>query len=108
MGPRMRLALVAGVLSVLAVGCGGSSSETPPPLQPDPTSARYTGPRFPSADDEAPAPTPAEPDEDPGLDQPRRAAPATWGSGKATPSAPKMTSPTALPESGELGVPAAN
>jgi len=96
----MRFVLLPLLLSLSALGCGGSSSETPPPLQPDPTSERYTGPRMPSAaDDVAVAPTP-EPEDD-GLEQPRKPAPATWGSGKSapSPSTPKMTSPTALPPS---------
>jgi len=111
MSRRMRFALLASVLcavAVLAVGCGGSSSETPPPLLPDPTSASYTGPRMPSAADDvaAPAPAPAEP-EDQRLDEPRRPGKATWGTGKAQPaSEPKMTSPTALPPASASAVPA--
>jgi hypothetical protein len=96
--------LVLALCSLLpCLGCGGSSSETPPPLEPDPTSIRYTGPRFPSADD-ALAPTPpAEPDEDDLPARSRKPATATWGSGKVTPNvarpaaAPTMTSPTAAP-----------
>lgn len=103
----MRFASLLFCLSLSALGCGGSSSETPPPLQPDPTSERYTGPRMPSAaDDVAQAPAP-EPEDD-GLDQPRKPALATWGSGKPAPgpSAPRMTSPTAVPASSATATPA--
>lgn len=78
MAPPMRFALLAFLLPLTALACGGSSSETPPPLEPDPTSARYTGPRLPRADDPQPAAA-AEPDEDDLPVQPRHAAPATWG-----------------------------
>ena len=79
MAPRMRPALFLLALSLTALGCGGSSSETPPPLEPDPTSARYTGPRVPKAtDDAAPAPA-AEVDEDDKPKQSHRPAAATWG-----------------------------
>jgi hypothetical protein len=101
----MRSALLALLLSLAALGCGGSSSETPPPLEPDPTSGRYTGPRLPNAADDAAADAAAAlgPDanaDDAALLRPQRPATATWGSGR-TPTnpaaAPKMTSPTALP-----------
>lgn len=101
MGRRMRFAVLPLLLSLCAVACGGSSSETPPPLQPDPTSARYTGPRMPNPADDAAPPASAEPVEDDADDQPRKPAAATWGTGKATHAAPapapQMTSPTALP-----------
>jgi hypothetical protein len=97
----MRFALLPFLLSLSAVACGGSSSETPPPLQPDPTSERYTGPRMPSAGDDAVQPSPRELAEEDTAELPRRAAAATWGSGKAppspSPSLPNMASPTALP-----------
>jgi hypothetical protein len=102
----MRFALIGFCLSLPALGCGGSSSETPPPLQPDPTSARYTGPRMPSAADDVAAAAP-EPEEDDAADQPRRPAAATWGSGKTPTSAPKMTSPTALPPASATVAPGA-
>jgi hypothetical protein len=79
MAQRMRFARLAFLLSLPALGCGGSSSETPPPLEPDPTSARYSGPRVQKAGEE-PAPAPAaEPDEDDVPAKPRKAAPGTWG-----------------------------
>lgn len=85
----MRLLVPALLLSLLASGCGGSSSETPPPLEPDPTSLRYTGPRMPSAEaTPAPALEP-EPDDDAPA-KPKKPAAGTWGSGK-TP-APALSS----------------
>jgi hypothetical protein len=93
----MRFALVGYFCLLGAVGCGGSSSETPPPLQPDPTSARYTGPRFPAADD-SPPPAVAG-DDDYATDLPRKPARATWGSGHAPATAssvPPMSSPNAV------------
>lgn len=93
----MRFALLSSVLALYAIGCGGSSSETPPPLPPDPTSERYTGPRLPSAANDVPLSAPAEPEEDDAAERPRKPAAATWGTGKAPASAPSMTSPTALP-----------
>ena len=86
----MRLLVPALLLSLLGLGCGGSSSETPPPLEPDPTSLRYTGPRLPSAD-ATPAPAAAAaPDEDDLPATPKKPAAGTWGSGK-TP-APALSS----------------
>jgi hypothetical protein len=79
MAPRMRFAVFSLWLSFTAVGCGGSSSETPPPLEPDPTSARYTGPRVPKASDDVAPTSAAEPDEDDKPGQPQRPAAATWG-----------------------------
>ncbi len=105
MGPRMRFAPFVCALSLLAVGCGGSSSETPPPLLPDPTSARYTGPRMPNAAGDVASPAPAEPEDDT-AEKPRRPAAATWGSGKAPQTAPKMTSPAALPTPSGAAMPA--
>ena len=97
----MRFVMLPLVLWLSAAACGGSSSETPPPLQPDPTSERYTGPRFPSAEDDTAQASPSESAEQDTADLPRRAAAATWGSGKVAPtpapSVPDMSSPTALP-----------
>jgi hypothetical protein len=100
MAPRMRIAFPALGLVLLSAACGGSSSETPPPLEPDPTSARYTGPRLTNpADDAVPAAAP-EPDEDVATG-PQKAGRSTWGSGRTAPTPapalPSMTSPTALP-----------
>jgi len=95
----------ASVMLLLAVGCGGSSSETPPPLEPDPTLGRYTGPRLPTAADDKPLPRSSEAEAEPlEAEQPRRPGRSTWGSGKAAPTPapslsalPEMTSPNALP-----------
>jgi hypothetical protein len=97
----MRPIALALLLFWPGLGCGGSSSETPPPLEPDATSSRYLGPRLPKAEDaSAPPPTP-EPDEDDLPAKSHKPAAATWGSGKATPSspapAPSLTTPTPLP-----------
>jgi hypothetical protein len=104
----MRSALLSCLLSLFAVGCGGSSSETPPPLLPDPTSERYTGPRMPSAADDVALAPAAEPEEDDAADLPRKPAAATWGSGKTTVSAPKMTSPNAVPANSASPAPSAS
>ena len=79
MAQRMRFVTLAFLLLLPALGCGGSSSETPPPLEPDPTSARYTGPRVPKLGDEPPPAPAAEPDEDDLPAKPRNAARGTWG-----------------------------
>lgn len=107
MAPAMRAFVLASVsvwgLVLLAVGCGGSSSETPPPLEPDEALVRYTGPRFPK-DDVAPAPEAAELNEDDLPAKPQRPARSTWGSGRPAPAPaptlaplPALTSPNALP-----------
>jgi hypothetical protein len=88
----MRLLVPALLLSLLGSACGGSSSETPPPLEPDPTSLRYTGPRIPSAEDAKPAAVAAEPDEDDQPVTPKKAAAGTWGSGKTPAPAPALSS----------------
>jgi hypothetical protein len=96
MAPRMRAHALASLLVLLAAACGGSSSETPPPLEPDPTSLRYTGPRFPSRDEAATsAAAEPEPEPDDGLALPARPARATWGTGSkpAPKAAPAPSSP---------------
>lgn len=99
MGPAMRVFAVAFLSLLPALGCGGSSSETPPPLEPDPTSGRYTGPRVSRALEDASPPASAEPALDEESPPPSRPGRATWGSGRAaptpTPSAMEMTSPNA-------------
>jgi len=86
----MRYRLQFGALFALAAlaalaACGGSSSETPPPLQPDPVGFRYasaTPVRIIDDSDAGAAPsrsseaTEVEP-------QPRVPARSTWGSGSA-------------------------
>lgn len=78
---RMRAVLLGLSLGLLVTGCGGSSSETPPPLEPDPTLARYTGPRLSKHVDAEPASAkeaePALEDEQPA--RPSRPAAGTWG-----------------------------
>lgn len=80
---RMRAVLTGLSLWLLVTGsgCGGSSSETPPPLEPDPTLARYTGPRLPKKvgpdSVSTKEPEPAVEDDEPA--RPSRPAPATWG-----------------------------
>ncbi|MEB2312847.1 MAG: hypothetical protein OZ921_09655 [Sorangiineae bacterium] len=61
-------------LAVTLVACGGSSSETPPPLEPD--LARLAPPSSPGGREPA-DPSAAEPADDELVE----AAPSTWGSG---------------------------
>jgi hypothetical protein len=82
----MRMVLV---LALLLTACGGSSSETPPPLEPDPTSYRYTGPRIPRGGEavEAPAAPEAEAPPQPAVaDAPAR---STWGGNGAPAKSPQ-------------------
>jgi hypothetical protein len=70
-----------GVLLALAgtqAACGGSSSETPPPLQPDPKGFHYAGaaPLEREASDAGPAPVANDSDDD---DKPHAPARSTWG-----------------------------
>jgi hypothetical protein len=87
----MRYRLLFGAALSLTLGalaaCGGSSSETPPPLQPDPAGFRYAPPFAPPITEEAdageaPRVSPAinEPEPNP---KPRVPAPTTWGAGPA-------------------------
>ncbi|MET0794931.1 MAG: hypothetical protein ABW061_25655 [Polyangiaceae bacterium] len=74
---------IAFVSACLAFGaCGGSSSETPPPLQPDPKGFRYAGVPVSATVAESDAgaqPAVNDPDED---EKPRTPARSTWGSAK--------------------------
>src|SRR5690349_18754317 len=69
---------VALFASFLAA-CGGSSSETPPPLEPDPhdhyRASRITAPEASSASPAKPAGDEADDDDD----VPRKPARSTWG-----------------------------
>jgi hypothetical protein len=75
-----RHGFVLGLALVLALAaCGGSSSETPPPLQPDPVGFRYAGVPAPERDtsDAGVDPVAAAADDD--EDKPRLPARSTWG-----------------------------
>jgi hypothetical protein len=84
--PLFGAALALAALAALAA-CGGSSSETPPPLQPDPNGFRYA-PAFPARAAEesdagdAPRTSPdlAEVEANP---KPRVPARSTWGAAPA-------------------------
>ena len=94
-GPRMRH---IPLLALLVAGCGGSSSETPPPLEPDPTSYRYSGPRLQVLPDATAAEPEPEVDEDDLPATTKKPAAATWGRpaprASAAPSAaPPMITP---------------
>jgi len=78
------LAFVLAPAALCALGaCGGSSSETPPPLQPDPKGFRYAS---------VSPPVSVAPDSDAGAapmtnelemeEKPRAPARSTWGSTK--------------------------
>ncbi|MEI9948129.1 MAG: hypothetical protein WDO74_03925 [Pseudomonadota bacterium] len=76
--------LALGSIAALAA-CGGSSSETPPPLQPDPAGFRYasTSPlRIAEESDAGDAPqTQSVPESVDGDPKPRVPGRSTWGSG---------------------------
>jgi hypothetical protein len=77
-----RKSLVFGVvLAARLLACGGSSSETPPPLEPDPRGFHYTGvsafEREPSTASTAPAAGTAADNEKPGVAPATVGAPAT-------------------------------
>jgi hypothetical protein len=78
---RQRIVLGAW-LAVTCAGalpaCGGSSSETPPPLEPDPRGFHYAPALPASADSDAgDTPAPSTPSDDD--DKPRAKANSTWG-----------------------------
>jgi len=75
--------LLAIVFAVELCACGGSSSETPPPLEPDPRGFYYAGvsavqPEASDAGSDSVARSNASDDEDD--DKPRTPARSTWGS----------------------------
>ncbi len=83
--PRPRLpALLAGLFaSAVLFSCGGSSSETPPPLEPHPLNLRYSRASTALVDDVEPVPLadagaaqPQPQDVDESEDEPAR---RTWG-----------------------------
>jgi hypothetical protein len=73
--------LTAGALAA----CGGSSSETPPPLQPDPVGFRYasTVPARVAEESDAGAATQTAPESTDVDPRPRVPARSTWGSSAA-------------------------
>ena len=80
------LALLSAALGVASsgvlAGCGGSSSETPPPLEPDPRGFHYAPALPPTASESdagaAPSSTILEDDDE----KPHRKPSSTWGAGK--------------------------
>ena len=82
---RFGAVFALATLTLLAA-CGGSSSETPPPLQPDPAGFRYaSAPPSAIADDKdaGDAPRTIFPETTAPDPKPRVPAPPTWGSGGA-------------------------
>lgn len=72
------LAALCGLAALAA--CGGSSSETPPPLQPDPKGFHYAGaPVREPQGDAGVAPAVHEQDDDDKGARPRTPARSTWG-----------------------------
>jgi hypothetical protein len=72
--------LFGAVLSAALAACGGSSSETPPPLQPDPTGFRYaSAPPAPQAEERDAGEAPTTVDDATDDDKPRVPAKSTWG-----------------------------
>jgi len=87
---RQRIVLGAGALLALAVAgalaaCGGSSSETPPPLEPDPRGFHYAPALPPTASESdagaAPSSSSNLRDDD---DKPHTKANSTWGAAKTS------------------------
>ena len=79
--PMTRYGFVLGVAFALPLAaCGGSSSETPPPLQPDPRGFHYAGVSAPEplASDAGAEPIANGVDEDDEV-KPRAPAQSTWG-----------------------------
>jgi hypothetical protein len=73
-----RWLFVAVAVAGAVTACGGSSSETPPPLQPDPKGFLYAGASASARDtsDAGPAPALLDPSDDAA---PRAPARSTWG-----------------------------
>ena len=76
----MRLWFVL-VAAFAFIACGGSSSETPPPLQPDPAGFHYAGVPASKHDDVADAGSETASDSSDDDDKPKRPASTTWGAG---------------------------
>jgi hypothetical protein len=75
-------AVLAVAFSAGLAACGGSSSETPRPLQPDPQGFHYAPPPPVTSDDSdaGDAPRNVNGADD---DKPRGKASSTWGAGRA-------------------------
>jgi len=74
--------LLGSVIALLLPACGGSSSETPPPLEPDPHGFHYLSApatRAESADAGTPPPSHSLLDDDDEV-RPKKPANSTWGS----------------------------
>ncbi|HEY2409098.1 MAG TPA: hypothetical protein VGI10_24000 [Polyangiaceae bacterium] len=82
--------LVSGLVLLGGAACGGSASETPPPLEPDPRGNNYLGNyghASVAGDADAGALRPAVRSGSAGSEPPASRAAATWGSGRG--SAPR-------------------
>jgi hypothetical protein len=87
-----RLSLIA--LFACEFACGGSSSETPPPLEPDPARLHEaTAPAGETPATETPAVVPALPPSTDTDGAPNRAAPAVKGGATAPPRQPSTSTP---------------
>ncbi len=84
---RQQLVVVASVALALGASftlaaCGGSSSETPPPLEPDPRGFHYAPAQADMNDSDAgDAPRTVVPGTDDDEPKPRSKASSTWGGG---------------------------
>jgi len=80
---RHRFRFGAALTAFALAACGGSSSETPPPLQPDPAGFRYAStPPMRIADESDAGDAPQTVPESSGMEpqKPRAPARSTWGS----------------------------
>ena len=78
-------AVVVAISGVLA-GCGGSSSETPPPLEPDPRGFHYAPSLPPSGSESDAGAAPSSSNLGDDDEKPHTKASSTWGAAK-TPAA---------------------
>lgn len=92
MGLRTVWASLAASTLLAATACGGSSSETPPPLEPDPEGFRYAGTKMPRPTEDA-KDEDGDDEEDEDFERPRAkpagkkgAAPSTWGKSDGEPA----------------------
>jgi len=75
------LAVAVGVAGTLAA-CGGSSSETPPPLEPDPRGFHYAPALPPAATESDAGAAPSSRGLDDDDEKPHTKASSTWGAAK--------------------------